>query len=115
MVVEKLPEVNPPFGRVRCIEGFWLSRSWKRGGDGTEEKTAMWGPSRGFLERGVNIGQRGAPWGGPSPQAPCWRDLGWGRVPWPPGRGVAPLRPSFGLPEAFVALFFYIFFLEFFG
>ena len=60
-------------------------------------------------------GRVGPPLVPPFTQAASWRGLGWGRAPWPPGRGVAPLRLSFGLVESSGTLLFYIFFLEFFG
>src|SRR4051812_31753453 len=80
MMVEKLPEVNPPSGwlagQVRqAVPILESPRRRNRGGDRKKKR----------LPR-VNIGQRGAPRGG--------------RVRWPPGRGVAPLWPSFGTPKA---------------
>ena len=45
------------------------------------------------LIRGVNIGQRGAPGGVPTTQAPSWRDQEGGRARWPPGRGCPSSSP----------------------
>src|SRR3954471_13566287 len=60
--------ILPPAG---CREEvFWCSQSWKRGGSGIEVKITMRGSLRGFSERGVNIGQRGALGGSPSPRRP---------------------------------------------
>ena len=94
---------------------FWRSRSRDRGGGETVVKFAIRSASRGFTERGLNIGRRGAPEAGPISQAASRRGQGWGRAHWPPGRGVAPLRLSFGLRESSGTLIFYIFFMEFFG
>ena len=78
-------------------------------------KIRIWGSSRGFSERGVNIGRRGAPEVAPSTQAATWRGPTPGRARRAPGQGVGPLRPSFGLLVSSGTLIFYIFFLEFFG
>ncbi|KAE8819662.1 hypothetical protein D1007_02311 [Hordeum vulgare] len=71
MVVDKLPEVNPPSGRVPG-RGLWRSRSRKRYGGGMVEKFTILDISLGFSVRGVNIGQRRAPGGGPAAHATWW-------------------------------------------
>src|SRR4051812_46734943 len=73
MVVEKLPEVNPPSdrvpGQVRWAHLIFESPRWRNRGEDHEKR---------FLPRvsksGVNIGQSGAPWGVPTTKAPSWRD-----------------------------------------
>src|SRR3954462_9068346 len=90
MVVRNLPEVKPPSGRVPgrgllVLPIFGARRQRNR------EVFHDAGSSRGFLQRGVNIGRRGAPEVGPTSQAPWWRGQGWGRATWPPRTGVAPL------------------------
>ena len=112
--MEVNPGALPRPGRVPAQE-FWSPEAcwrWRRRSKSLLEKGVA---ESGFLRRGVNIGRRGAPGVAPSTQVASWRGLGWGRAPWPPGRGVAPLQLSFGLREASVALIFFIFFLEFFG
>src|SRR6187399_814304 len=103
---------SPPAG---CWEEFsWWSRSWKRGGGGTEMRSRKRVPSSRVSGRGVNICQRGASaetWGA---QAPPRRGQEGGRAPRAPGALVAPLRPYFGRMEASGTLIFYIFFPEFF-
>ena len=90
MVVEKIPEVNPPSGRVpgqvrRVVPILELPRRWNRGRyrekgsvprvSGTRSKyRTKWEPE-------VGQGSRAA----------TWHDLGWGRTPRAPGCLVAPL------------------------
>src|SRR3954468_20528961 len=80
MVVEKLPEVNPPSDRV-SDRFVGLFRSWNHCGGGTEEDIEKRVPSQGFIGRGVNIGQRGEQEVGQATQAATWH--GQGVVPPP--------------------------------
>src|SRR4051812_47956462 len=109
MVVEKLPEVNPPSGRVPgqdrlAVPILELRRRRNRGT--YREKGSV---PRVFGTRG-KYRRKGAAIGGPGCPGAPWRDLGWGRATMPPGHLVGPLS---GHPEASVSLIFYIFFQEF--
>src|SRR4051812_20045305 len=103
MVVEKLREVNPPSGRVPgrglLVLPILEARRWRNKGENRDA--------------GVKIGQRGAPGGGPTSQAPWWSNQGGGCARWPPGWALVPLRHSFGDLEASVLLIFYLIFLEY--
>src|SRR4051812_50111345 len=88
MVVEKLPEVNPPSGRVPgrgllVLPMLEARRWWNRGE--IAKKGSVFG---GFGSRD-KYRRRGAVEGHQGGQAPRWRDLGWGRTPWPPRHRVA--------------------------
>src|ERR1041385_983181 len=110
MVVEKLPEVVPPAGRVP-EEVFRCSRSWKRGGGRTEERLRKRVPVMGvsrheeYMTKGGSQGATRGPPGGPGgPLArPPPRAPGGALGPWwvPP----APPPPSV-IPEASVSLIF---------
>src|SRR6187399_3558417 len=95
---------SPPAG---CREEFsWCSRSWKRGGGGTELRSRKRVPSSRVSGRVLNICQRGASavaWGA---QAPPRRGEEGGRATRAPGALVAPLRPYFGRVEASGTLIF---------
>ena len=105
MVVEKLPEVNPPSGRMPgsgllVLLSLEARRRWNR----EENRDARVSP-RVFRMRGKNRpkgGTRGCPH---LPGALVARS-GGGRATWPPGRGVAPLWPSFSDPEDSSVLIF---------
>src|SRR4051812_43090541 len=93
MVVEKIPEVNPPSGRCRDRVSC-KPRSWNRGGGKTEGRSQKRVLSSRVLGQEVNIGQ-GGPGGGPG--CPCGhpaRPPGGPRHQgtWTPG---CPLRPYF--------------------
>src|SRR4051812_37325955 len=94
-------------------EVFWCSRSWKRGGGGTEGKIAMRGSLHGLPGQGVKMGRGGARGGGPASQAPWWRGREGGCVRWRAGWGLVPLRRSFSDLEVSVLLIFYLIFVEY--
>src|SRR4051812_17182908 len=103
MVVAKLPEINPPSGRVsgqvrRALP--ILESPWQRNREEYREKRCL--PRVSVT--GWKYRLMGAPGMGPSSQAPSWHGQEWGRSNRPPRRGVAPLCLSFGLPESFVVL-----------
>src|SRR4051812_32466097 len=94
MVVEKLPEVNPPSDRVPgqgLLEAPILEsrRRWNR------EEMVKRVLSRRFSRRGVNIGQRGAKGVAPGVQVATWRGH---RGVAPPGR-LEPWWPPSGPPS----------------
>ena len=84
--------ILPPAG---CREEvFWCSRSWKRGGGGTEERSRKRVSVMGVTHHDGYIGEgghRGDPRG--SQEGP-WRGPGWGRTTCPLGCLVVAL-PSF--------------------
>ena len=114
MAVEKLPEVNPPSGRV-LGRGLPRYRSWKHCGSRTMEKFAIPESLGGFPHGTLNIGQSRALEEVRPTQVTSWRGLGPGRANRSPGRPLAALWPIFGDLEASVSLIFFIFFVEFFG
>ena len=63
---------------------------------------------------GVKIPAEGGLGEVPLDQAPWWRGQGGGRATWPPGPGVAPLRPIFWLLGSSGAWIFLGFFLDFY-
>src|ERR1041385_1186989 len=90
----------PPAG---CREEvFWCSRSWKRGGGGTEASSWNRVPLLEFSCDEGYIGERGQPEVGQGPQAPPWHGQGWGRARWPPGPPLAPLCPLPGFSGSFL-------------
>src|SRR3954465_2420840 len=75
-------------------DGSWCSRSWKRGGGGTEERSRKRVLSERVSGREGYIGE----------------GLGGGRARWPPGPPLAPLWPHLGSSRSFLyADFSYIF------
>src|SRR3954469_15979933 len=113
MVVEKVLVVILPSGRVPG-EFSWRSRSWKRGGGGTEMRSRKRVPLSRVLGRVLNIGQRVTSEGTWGAQAPPRRGQEGGRATRAPGALVASLRLSFGVLEGSGTLIFHIFFPEFF-
>src|ERR1041385_3235121 len=92
--------ILPPTG---CREEvFWCSRSWKRGGGATDASSRNRVPLLEFSRDGGYIGERGQPEVVQGPQAPPWRDQGWGRARWPPGPPLAPLCPLSGSSRSFL-------------
>ena len=95
MVVEKLPEVIPPSGRVPGRSLLMLpilGALWQRNRGEIAKKVSVF---RVFVSRRINR-QRGAARGATrGPGAPPARPRG-GRAPWPPGQQVGPPRSSFG-------------------
>src|SRR4051812_41132301 len=90
MVVERLPEVNPPSDRVPGrgflvlpVFGAWRRRNREVFRDAGFSSRVSWTRGKHRL--------KGAQGVGPTSQVPWWRGQGWGRATWPPGRGVAPL------------------------
>src|ERR1041385_983907 len=109
MVVEKLPEVVPPSGRVpgRGLLLLPILEARRRRNRGEIAKKGYVLESFGTREI---YRRRGQPKVDQGPQAPPWRDLGGGRARWPPGPPLAPLWPHFGSSRSFLyANFSYIF------
>src|SRR3954466_14780367 len=85
----------PPAG---CREEVsWCSRSWKRGGGGTEERSRKRVPLSGFLRHGEYMGEGVQP-GGQLVQAAPWRGPTLGRAGRAPGALVGPLCPPSVIP-----------------
>src|ERR1041385_7119319 len=114
MVVENLPEVNPPSGRVPgrdILVLLILEARWRRNRGEIAKKGSC---SEGFMSRGINR-RKGAARAGPgAPGAPPGTARG-GVAPYcrlgPPW---LPSGPSQALREASGMLIFPIFFPEFF-
>ena len=113
MVVEKLPVVVLPSGRVpgRVLLMLPILEALRRRNRGEIAKKGS--VLEGFGTRGIYM-RRGAARGGAGAPGAPWRGQGWGRVGRPPGLPLAPLWPHFWRVEASRALIFYIFFPEFF-
>src|SRR3954463_1217674 len=108
MAMDGLSEGVPPSGRVpgQLLQAAPILKRWRRRYRGEfARKRSILGVStrRGKYRR---RGHRGDPQG--SQEGP-WRGPGWGRATCPPG---GPL-PFLVIPEASIALIFYIFFPEF--
>src|ERR1041384_8304880 len=83
--------ILPPAG---CREEvFWCSRSWKRGGGGTEERSRKRVPVMGVSRHEDYMGEGGKPGGPLGVQAAPWRDPTLGRAGRAPGALVGPLCP----------------------
>ena len=109
MVVEKLPVVVLPSGRVpgRVLLMLPILEALRRRNRGEITKKGF--VLQGFGTRGIYM-RRGQPEAEQGPQAPPWRGQGWGRARWPPGPPLAPLWPIFGSSRSFLyADFSYIF------
>src|ERR1041385_4967366 len=104
--------ILPPAG---CREEvFWCSRSWKRGGGGTEASSRNRVPLLEFSRDGGINRRKGAARGGPgAPGTPLARPgVGPRRVAaWPP---LAPLWPLPGSSGSFMYADFFCIFPEFF-
>src|ERR1041385_635049 len=101
MVVEKLPEVVPPSGRVpgRGLLVLSILEAWRRRNRGEIAKKGS--VPEGFSSRGINR-QRGAARGGPgAPGTPLARPRGW-----PPGAPWPPSAPTLALLEGSRTLIF---------
>src|SRR4051812_22364057 len=113
MVVEKLPEVNPPSGRVpgRGLQTLPILEARRRRNRG--EITKKGSVLKGFGGLG-KYRRRGQPGGTRGPGTPLARPNTRARWEgaWSPG-GSPP--PPLGTPEASVALIFYIFSWNFSG
>src|ERR1041385_6857897 len=100
MVVEQLPEVIPPFGRVPgrgLLVLPILEARWRR----NRGEIAKKGPVSGVLRHEDYIGEGGQPGGPPGVQAAPWRGPTLGRVGRAPGALVGPLCPPSLISEAF--------------
>src|SRR3954469_19635552 len=84
MVVEKLPEVVPPSGRVPGRDLLVLpileARRRRNRGDIVKKGSVP----EGFSSRGIDR-RKGAAKGGPGAPGAPWRGQGWGHALWPPG------------------------------
>src|ERR1041385_8785351 len=112
MVVEKLPEVVPPSGRVpgRGLLVLPILEARRRRNRGEiAKKGSRFG---GFASRRI-YGRRGQPGGPPRVQAAPWRGPTLGRAGRALGPWWVPSGPSSVIPEASEALIFYWIFLEF--
>src|SRR6187399_553721 len=101
---------SPPAG---CREEFsWCSRSWKRGGGGTEMRSRKRVSVSRVSGHDINICQRGASAQARGAQAPPPPRAGRGGRPHGPRGPCAPPPPRlyFGYPEASGTLIFYIIF-----
>src|ERR1041385_2120340 len=112
MVVEKLPEVVPPSGRVpgRGLLVLPILEVRRRRNRGEIAKKG----SRlgGFVSRRI-YGRRGQPGGPPGVQAAPWRGPTLGRTGRAPGGLVGPLWPPLGDSRSFLSADFYWIFPEF--
>ena len=109
MVVEKLPVVVLPSGRVpgRVLLMLPILEALRRRNRGEIAKKGS--VLKGFRTRGIYM-RRGAARGGAGAPGAPWRGQGWGRARWPPGPPLAPLWPIFGSSRSFLyADFSYIF------
>src|ERR1041384_601498 len=100
VVVDTLPDVNPPTGRVsgRSLLALPILEAWRRRNRGEiTKKGSLLGS---FTSRGI-YRRRGAARGAPGVQAPPWRGQALGRARWPPGYLVVSLWPHFGDSERF--------------
>src|SRR4051812_2388139 len=103
MVVEKLPKVVPPSGRVpgRGLLVLPILEARRRQNRG---EIAKKGSRHGdFTSRRI-YGQRGQPGGPPGVQAGPWRGPTLGRAGRAPGARVGPLLPPSMIPEAYATL-----------
>ena len=113
MVVEKLPVVVLPSGRVpgRVLLVLpILEARRRRNRDEIAKKGSVlegFGTPCKYMPKGASEEARGA-------QAPWRRGQEGGRPLWSPGAPVGPLWPYFGRMEASGTLIFYIFFPGFF-
>ena len=114
MAVEKLPEINPPYGRVpgRGLLTLPISEALRRRNDGEihDSRKSARVSSRNNKYRSKE-GTRG---GGSHPGDLLARPRAWLRqqAAW---ESLGPPLRIFGDPEDSVSLSFYIFFLGFFG
>src|SRR3954468_6158262 len=112
MVVEKVPVVILPYGRVpgRVLLALPILEARRRR---NRDEIAKRVPVPRVSRRALNIGRRVTSEGSWGAQAPPRRGQG-GRATRAPRALVAPLRLSFGVLEGSGTLIFYIFFPEFF-
>ena len=99
MVMERPPEVNPPSGRVpgQVLQAIPRSESrWRK----NRGSFRMMGFSLEVFGTRAKYRPKGDLGGGPLAQEARWHGHPPGRARQAPGRGAAPLRPSFGLLES---------------
>ena len=113
MVVEKLPVVILPSGRVPGRVLLVLPILEARRRRNRDEIAKKGSVLEGFGTRCKYMPKGGVRGGLGGPGALAARPRG-GRAPWLPGGLVAPLQPYFGRMEASGTLIFYIFFPRFF-
>ena len=113
MVVEKLPVVILPSGRVPGRVLLVLPILEARRRRNRDEIVKKGSVLEGFGTRVKYMPKVGISGGLGGPGALAARP-GGGRALWTPGALLAPLRPYFGRMEASGTLIFYIFFPEFF-
>src|SRR4051812_9295494 len=100
MAMEKLPEVDPPSGRVprqRLLAALILKRRRRRNEEGIGKKGSaprVIGARGKYRQKGVARGHQGI-------QAPPGCGLGWDRATRAPGPLVVALWPHFGSFERF--------------
>jgi len=114
MVVEKLPEINPPSGRVpgRGLLAIPILESLRRRNSG-ENRDA--GSLFRVSASGCKYRPKGGTRGGTHLPGGLLARPGVGPRPLAAWEGGGPLRLPFSALEASVTLIFYIFFLEYFG
>src|ERR1041384_2223308 len=112
MVVEKLPEVVPPSGRVpgRGLMVLPILDARRRRNRGEIAKKGS--RHGGFTSRGINR-RRGQPGGPPGVQAAPWRGPTLGRAGRAPRALVDPLWPPLGDSRSFFCADFLLDFPEF--
>src|ERR1041385_8651381 len=94
--------------------GSWCSRSWKRGGGGTKERSRKRVLSSRVSGREGYIGEGGQPEVDQGPQAPPGAPYGVAAPGGRLGHPWLPSGPTWALREASCMLVFPIFFQEFF-
>src|ERR1041385_7527165 len=108
MVEGKLPEVDPPSGRVprRGLLALLIleARRWRNRGE-IAKRGSVFGS---FTSREI-YRRRGQPGGTRGLGAP-WRGQALGRARWPPGALVGPTWSPFETSEGSFTLIFYLFF-----
>src|ERR1041385_1129839 len=114
MGVEKLPEVNPPSGRVpgRVLLALPILETRRRLNRG---EIAKKGSPLEVSRDGEYIGEGGQPGGPPGVQLPTWRGLPLGRATRAPGPLVVDLWPHFGSFGRFRCAYFLFYFPGIFG
>ena len=114
MAMEKLPEVNPPSGRVpgqRLLAAPILKRQRRWNREGIGKKGSLF---EGFWTR-AKYRRKGLPGGPPGVQAPPGCGPTLGRATRAPGPWWIPSGPHLMFSEASDALIFYMISREFFG
>src|SRR6187399_1275429 len=115
MVVEKLPMVVLPSGRVpgRVLLTLPILEALRQRNRGEIAKKGS--VLEGFGTRGIYMRRGAAARGGAGAPGAPWRGQGWGRARWPPGPPLAPLWPTFGSSRSFLYADFSCIFSGIFG